>query len=103
MPYSIWKFTLKEANEQQIEMPKGARVLSTEEQYGKIVLYALVDTLAEKETRTIWTFVTGHQILTGHRVLDQAAGARFVGTVKMEGGLWMFHIFCDSSDSKEVV
>ncbi len=90
MFYTIWKFVLEDAGEQQIEMPKGARVLSAEEQHDKIVLYALVDPLAEKEARTVWTFGTGH------RVHDRAAHAQFVGTVKMEGGLWMFHIFCDS-------
>jgi hypothetical protein len=87
MTTAIWKYTLHAEDVQNVAMPTGARILSVEEQGGEIVMYALVNVNGDEEMRTVWTLGTGHP--ASHLPED----APFVGTVKLRGGLLMFHVF----------
>jgi hypothetical protein len=58
----IWKFELEPTDNQEIEMPKGAEILTAQNQVGIPCLWALVDPTAEKETRTFEVVGTGHPI-----------------------------------------
>lgn len=84
---TIWKYTLAAAGWQVVNMPAEAQILSVAEQNGEIVLYALVDPSKAPEQREVWT------VGTGRPVPDAALQATFIGTVKLEGGLLMFHVF----------
>ena len=81
----IWKFTLKVTDDQSIAMPKGAKILSAQEQYGKPCIWAIVDPDAEEETRKFRIFGTGHPF-----DLDESS-AEFIGTGQCVGLVW--HIF----------
>lgn len=80
---TIWKFTLQPQCE--LEMPKGAQILSVREQGEDICLWALVDPAAEKVTRKFCGFGTGHDVPDGDM--------RFVGTAHLYGGSMVFHVF----------
>ncbi len=85
----VYKYRLKKIMEQDILLPSDAKILSVEEQRGDIVLYALVDYDAPAEItldrRRIYIYCTGSEV---HNPL-----ARFIGTVKLGGGEYMFHVF----------
>ena len=82
---TVYKYNLASTDVQELILPAGAVILSVEEQYGDIVLYALVDTEeAKMQPRTIYIHGTGHEVY----------GEYFIGTVKLLEGSLMFHVFC---------
>lgn len=84
---TVCKYSLALTDEQEVELPFGTRILSVEEQYDGIVLYALVNTQQTKKIPyRIYIHGTGHNVTT---VGD------FIGTVKMAGGRLMFHVFIE--------
>jgi hypothetical protein len=83
MTKTIWKYTLE--HRIQLQMPKGAEVLTVREQGEEICLWALVDPSAEKETRQFHSFGTGHDV--------DDLPMKYVGTSHLEGGALVFHTF----------
>lgn len=83
----IYKYTLKPTSEQTITIPSNSRILSVEEQYSNIVVYALVDTTKE-EIEDYYFQIRG----TGHDA-DYLEDYTFLGTVKLHDGQLMFHVF----------
>lgn len=79
---TIWKFILQP--ECEVEIPKGAQILSVREQDVDICLWALVDPAAEKQRRRFVGFGTGDD------VPDRPM--TFLGTVHLGGGM-VFHVF----------
>jgi hypothetical protein len=80
---TIWKFTLKTTDEQVIEMPRGAKLLTVQMQDNRPQLWALVDSVKPNEQRTIATFGTG----------NPAEDGEYIGTYQMRGGELVFHVF----------
>ncbi|MGB8408673.1 MAG: hypothetical protein WCE58_02025 [Gallionella sp.] len=85
-----WKFTLhpKLSPEHELEMPKGAEILSVREFGSETCLWALADPSAVKEPRLfigIWPGDNIHDI-----------SLKFIGTVYLNGELDPVHIFEDS-------
>lgn len=70
-----------------VDLPKGAEILSVANQGNRIVLYALVDSEQPLEQRAIELILTGQEIVT-----PQYLG-RFVGTVLLDGGAFVVHVF----------
>lgn len=86
---TIHKFQLKVADFQVVEIKGLTRVLSVEEQYNEIVLYATVDT-EKKEIHKLKVEMRG----TGHDLGEiQNKNSRFINTVKLQEGRLMFHVF----------
>ncbi len=83
----IWKWTLQVTDLQQVQMPRGAQVLSVQTQGGAPQLWALVDEKAPAEPRTFATYATGNPMP------EVADYGRFVGTYQMHGGALVFHVF----------
>ena len=81
---SIYKYPLEIADSQQIDMPKGAQLLSIQIQRGNPCLWALIEIDAERMKRTIQMRGTGH-------VADGVG--TFIATFQMEGGALIFHTF----------
>jgi len=82
----VYKYRLDVTDEQFIELPKGAEILSVAEQRDDVVLYVLIDTtVTETEPRTIYVHGTGHNVF--------GENLRFIGTVKLYEGSLMFHVF----------
>lgn len=102
MTRTIWKFPLLAADSQIVKMPKGAKILSVDVQYGNPHIWALVDPNASGRDRLIFMHGTGHVFepppraaqLRRHPDEDTSAGSfDFVGTYMLLGGDLVFHVF----------
>jgi hypothetical protein len=72
---------------QQVQMPRGAQVLSVQMQGGAPQLWALVDDNAPTTPRTFATYGTGNPMP------EVTYGGRFVDTYQMHAGSSVFHVF----------
>ncbi len=89
---TVWKYRLEVADEQVVEMPANARILTVQAQFDEPCLWALVDPdLTAMDRRTI--LITG----TGHRREDLASHVNYLGTLQIAMGLHVFHVFEDVS------
>ena len=82
MNTTIWKYVLRPHG--SIQMPKGAVVLTAQEQYGEVVIWAWVNPEeTEMVERKFLTPGTGHQIEEG--------ALQYISTVQIDG--LVFHVF----------
>lgn len=84
----IYKYHLEVTDRQPIVLPSGSEILSVLVQYGRIALYALVDT-DEQATEKYLIRMYG----TGHPVDEIDCKFDFLGTVSLMDGQAIFHIF----------
>lgn len=87
MSKAIWKYPLTDVVT-TLDIPEGARLLSVANQNDGIVLWALVDPRLPKAACIIRVYGTGHD------VIDDPGD--FIGTVMLQGGKYVFHVFKDS-------
>ena len=83
----IFKYHLEIADTCKTKMPMGAEVLHVAEQNGELCVWALVNpenTLQEQLFRIFGT---------GHRIPDDEYFLKHVGTVLMENGKLVWHVF----------
>ncbi|KKL75271.1 hypothetical protein LCGC14_2056590 [marine sediment metagenome] len=86
---AIWKYTLPIADWQQLEMPKGSKILSVVAQYNLPVVYALVDTEESMmERRLVWIRGTGHCV-------DGLNTEDWIATLVTMGGQLVWHVFIE--------
>ncbi len=85
-PLTIWKFPLRLTDVQAIDMPASAEVLSAGNQFEDICLWARVDPTAPMAARMFAIVGTGHAAPPPHE-------ARFIGTVIMSSGAFVWHVF----------
>lgn len=84
---TVYKYPVPLEGVFQLDLPKGARLLSFQAQRDEACLWALVDPEALSETRSFRLAGTGHPI-------DMpAARLAFVGTAQFRGGSLVFHLF----------
>lgn len=81
----IFKYPLKVADVQEVEIPVGAIILCVQIQREEPCLWALVNPDVVKEKRRIVTYGTGHPV-------DDVPGY-YVGTYQLNGGDLVFHVF----------
>ena len=62
MKKQIWKFDLIVSPYFKVEMPKGSVFVSVQSQNNRGVMWAIVNTEAEKETRTFSRYGNGHSM-----------------------------------------
>lgn len=89
---TIWKYELEITDEQKIDMPFGARILSVQLQSGKPQLWALVET--RNSTLPVKILVAG----TGNPI-NMPESARFVDTFQImnqRGHSLVFHVFTET-------
>jgi hypothetical protein len=79
---TIYKYPLKLTGEQTIEMPRGAEILSVQDQGGTICVWALVDTKSETKQYTFRIYGMFERMIYAH-----------VGSVQQDGFVW--HVFMD--------
>ena len=83
----VYKYPIDVQDVVQVMMPKGARVLTVQEQHGRPCLWAAVDPSQPKlEMRTFRIAGTGHAIVD--EIVDD-----YVGTIQMLDGRLVFHVF----------
>lgn len=85
---SIYKYTLRVTDEQEIEMPRGARILSVQNQREDICVWVDVDVDATPTIRIFSVYGTGHE-LPG----DISLTGKFLGSVQLSGGSLVFHVY----------
>jgi hypothetical protein len=83
---TIWKYALAVKDRQDIDMPKGAKILAVQNQNGGGQLWALVNPKAKNVTRTFATFGTGHEL--PNNLHDEF---KYVGTYLANPFVW--HVF----------
>ncbi len=81
---TIYKYSLDATGEQVIKMPKGAQVLTVQNQHGCAVLWALVEKTAEIENRTFLVYGTGYEV---------TKEGKYIGTFQLHQGSLVFHVF----------
>jgi len=86
--YKIYKYTLEIMDYQEFLLPLRSKILSVCEQHGKVVFYTMVDTAMEHKTKYSFRIFG-----TGHPCADSIVFYSFLGTVKLEEGNLMFHVF----------
>ena len=79
----IYKFPLRVTDEQTINMPTGAKILSVQFQNDQLCVWARIDNEYFKSKRTF--LIVG----TGHRFPDD--GRQYIGTVQQ--GPFVWHVF----------
>lgn len=84
----IWKFPLLTTDWQEIQMPKGADILTVQVQFGEPFLWARVDPSLPLYPCTFEVFGTGHEIDE-----DMCVERHYVGTYQLNGGSLIFHVF----------
>ena len=80
----IWKFPLEVTDDECLEMPFGARVLTIQTQNGKPCLWALVEPGSSPILRKFRIVGTGHEF---------DGKGEYVGTFQLMGGALVFHVF----------
>lgn len=91
MKKTVWKYPLMVTDEQYIEAPANAHLLTVQWQHTMPCIWALVDPTNPLERRKI--LITG----TGHEREDLAGFVNYIGTFQINGGLLVFHVFEDTS------
>ena len=81
----IWKYECPSQGEFSLRMPEGAKVISVHAQNEKPCIWAIVDPEKPIENRRFCLHGTGHLVTLG---VDQ-----FIGTVMLEGGALVVHLF----------
>lgn len=76
MAKTVFKFAVE--HDTAIQIPIGAEILHVDSQYGKVCVWALVDTRVDTETKTFMLFYTGENI-------PDALDLNFVGTAIQKG------------------
>jgi hypothetical protein len=94
---TIWKFNLNAAGQleqgdgcliSRIEFPRSAQILSVDVQHGDVVLWAAVT--PEDDARVPRRFAI---VPTGGTIPNGGLSPRFLGTVLMENGTYVWHVF----------
>jgi hypothetical protein len=83
---TIWKFNVTMEDTFEVKMPKGAQVLTVQEQYDEPQMWVVVDTEAPKEKRRFRLVGTGHPI-------DEKLNLSYIGTFQLDHGEFMGHLF----------
>jgi len=83
---TIWKYNLEITDEQFINIPEGAEILTIQIQKGKPVLWGLVNDKDKNETRKIRIFGTGIPIITDWSL-------KYIGTYQLLNGDLIGHVF----------
>lgn len=87
--YKVFKYTIQEEAEDyfSLPLPKGAKILSVQEQGDEPQIWALVDSNAPEEKRNFLLVGTGHPIKENPEALN------FIGTFQIDGGAYVGHLF----------
>lgn len=82
---AIWKFPLEVIGKQEIDIPKGAKILTVQTQFNTPCIWAICDINVPKEKKTINMIRTGH----GHDYIH----GEYIGTTQVAEGRLVWHFF----------
>lgn len=84
---TIWKYPLEVNGIQRVSMPRGAKILCVQPQFGAVCLWACVEEKNPIVQRTILIAGTGHPLPDGDATLE------YLSTFQIDGGALVFHAF----------
>ena len=82
---TVWKYELAIDDYIDVEIPKGAEILTFQVQSDKPYIWCLVDPEAEKEVRRFRFAGTGHSI--------KEDNLKYIASCQVQGGILIFHLF----------
>lgn len=82
---TIWKYSLKVTDQQELQIPKGGELLCVQTQADGPCLWVKVDDAQPKVNRYFAIYGTGNPI----RDITQ----RYIGTFQMHKGALVFHLY----------
>lgn len=87
---TIWKYELEFNGMTKLDMPKGATILTVQQDQktNKPCLWVMVDTEEENETRYIELFGTGNEIK-----YDMGIDRKYIETYQYQRGEFVGHVF----------
>ena len=89
MTKTIWKHLLKVADFQYVKLPKGSKILTAQNQYEYIYIWAIVNPKeSERVDVPIWVYRTGDPIADFN--IDKK---HYINTVLLSSGKLCFHVF----------
>lgn len=83
---TIWKFRFELVGPLQLSMPRGAQVLTVQDQGGVGCLWAMVEPENELESRYFEVFGTGHPVYE-----DMDVNRKYIATFQQPPFVW--HVF----------
>ena len=83
----VYKYVLEVTEQQTIEIPEGAQILSVQVQKGIPCIWALVDPNMKLTKRIYKTYGTGHPMQ------NLTETDKFIGTYQVANGSGVFHVF----------
>ncbi len=86
MTKTIFKYKLGVGVTQDVEFPKGAKLLSAQAIGEDLFIWAIVDPEQHMEKREIRVIGTGHKVYDDEKL-------RHLGTTQMYGGTLIWHVF----------
>ena len=84
---TIFKYPLRVTGRQIVSIHAGAEILSVQAQMEVPCIWALVDTDRSEEPMSIRIITTGQEVLESEKL------ERFIGTVQLEEGRFVIHVF----------
>lgn len=88
----VYKYPLEVTDKQQINLPKGAEILTIQTQAGAPQMWVHVNSEnadQAHELRSFETYGTGHPM----KYLQMDKERRYIGTYQIENGQFIFHVF----------
>lgn len=85
MVKKVFKYPLEITDEQVVEMPEGAKIISVQTQNNQVCLWAIVTPHNQLIKRGIRIYGTGHPI--------DRENLEYIGTAIMENGNLVWHVF----------
>ena len=85
MSTTIWKYPIEIADQQYLELPTSAEILSVQTQFDSVYVWVKLNPTVTRTARQLRLFGTGQ--------LVPDSGLRFVGTFQIQGGHLVFHLF----------
>ena len=85
MRRQIFKYEIS-PNNTIVEMPKGAKILTVQNQFEQCCIWAFVDPFADTEKRCFVLVATG-------QVFYDRSDLVYIGTFQLQGGGLVFHLF----------
>ena len=83
----VYKYTVPMEDYFSLDLPKGAKILTVQEQHGKPQLWALVKQGERNEKRNFRLADTGQPIEESPETLN------YIGTFQLTGGSFIGHVF----------
>ncbi len=89
----IYRYNLENIDQQTIEIPLPARILSVVEQNNDIVLYSIIDDGKDIPIIPVDVLIRGNEDFVEDNIEDNIGLYTFLGTVKLFDGKDIWHVF----------